>query len=137
MAAALLLLIIALSTSLLLLSAAATTPSSPPPIGLGNCTTTCGDVQVPYPFGLGPPVATKILSGGLRPTAAGPEVPVVLYWVVPVHDEPVDNLTCSKKTARSLCRSRQTRCFNILGGSFCGCESGYEGNPYIEDGCQG
>ncbi|CAL4983117.1 unnamed protein product [Urochloa decumbens] len=46
-----------LASSSQLLSAAAARP--PPPVGSPNsnstCTTTCGDMQVPYPFGLGPP----------------------------------------------------------------------------------
>ncbi|CAN6373228.1 unnamed protein product [Urochloa humidicola] len=45
-----------LASSQLFSFAAAARPP-PPPVGSPNstCTTTCGDMQVPYPFGLGPP----------------------------------------------------------------------------------
>ncbi|CAL4989055.1 unnamed protein product [Urochloa decumbens] len=57
--AALLLLVAAAALMLMasssqLSAAAAAAPSPRVPIGLPNCSTTCGDVVVPYPFGLGP-----------------------------------------------------------------------------------
>jgi hypothetical protein len=36
------------------LSAEAAAPSPAPAIGMPNCSTSCGDISVPYPFGMGP-----------------------------------------------------------------------------------
>ena len=60
--------------------------------------------------------------------------PLVLDWVV-------GNATC--EVARDMpsyaCHSRNSMCVNSTNGQgyLCNCTDGYEGNPYLFDGCRG
>ena len=68
------------AVALVLAMAAAVAAAEAPPapmIGLAGCATACGNVSVPYPFGIGPP---RCYWPGLNLTcdASGPEPPRLL-----------------------------------------------------------
>nr|CAB3466944.1 unnamed protein product [Digitaria exilis] len=64
----------------------------------------------------------------------GDGVPLVLDWVV-------DNKTCvqaMKNQSSYACRADNSVCVNTnySVGYFCNCSQGYDGNPYLNGGCQ-
>nr|CAB3488962.1 unnamed protein product [Digitaria exilis] len=167
------------------------------PIGLPNCTTMCGNVSVPYPFGMEPRCE---LQGGFNVTcdadqrlyfknqytmiiqvinlsvddstvhfAVPPRLPNIsdppgchmfnkleqMGWEVGSSalqglapgDELPGNETCPRDLGSSACHSSYSTCqatsgqykqqTNATTGYVCRCHDGYQGNPYLSDGCQG
>ncbi|KAK1612608.1 hypothetical protein QYE76_036281 [Lolium multiflorum] len=64
-------------------------------------------------------------------------VPFILTWTVADPDRPADFAgNCTREAARNVCKSRDSVCYTSDGRYICSCEHGYQGNPYIPDGCQ-
>ncbi|WVZ53755.1 hypothetical protein U9M48_004656 [Paspalum notatum var. saurae] len=64
--------------------------------------------------------------------------PVVLRWAVKQgFPAPADNSgKCHVEVESGICKSEHSDCITENGGFTCHCHTGYDGNPYITDGCQ-
>ncbi|KAM0838099.1 hypothetical protein ACQ4PT_061179 [Festuca glaucescens] len=174
-----------------------------PALALPGCRDSCGNISVPYPFGIGsgcyrvdglgsrgfelvcnetgpsPPRLTFFsynynladfslatsqvtvyvkattscfdFTGGLIGGDAGAytsvdtsvyrlssdgdiDVPVVLDWAV----RDVGDCSTARNARDFACRSAHSKCFDVAndGGYGCNCSTGYDGNPYLDDGCR-
>ncbi|RCV31724.1 hypothetical protein SETIT_6G201000v2 [Setaria italica] len=77
-------------------------------------------------------VKMSLLSSG---NAAGLVIPAVLDWTL-------NKSSCAAAAKRSDygCVSRNSECLNSTSSAYgyvCRCNDGYDGNPYVSDGCQG
>ncbi|KAK7840987.1 wall-associated receptor kinase-like 10 [Quercus suber] len=63
-------------------------------------------------------------------------VPVVLNWEINAN---LSSLIMGSKSSRSTCQfaNRSSSLGNMSSTFTCSCDSGFEGNPYLVDGCQG
>ncbi|CAL4918032.1 unnamed protein product [Urochloa decumbens] len=88
------------------------------------------------------PVADALVGPpGQRQQGPGIEaVPLVLQWTVTnvsQRDDRFPGPACSPAAARRLCRSANSECTTNGNGDYsCQCRGGYDGNPYLDGGCQ-
>ncbi|CAL5063922.1 unnamed protein product [Urochloa decumbens] len=65
------------------------------------------------------------------------QVPVVMDWVITREDTCIVTTT-TKNHSSYACLSNNSHCVNSTNGivgTQCKCDDGYEGNPYVKDGC--
>ncbi|XP_047047731.1 wall-associated receptor kinase 3-like [Lolium rigidum] len=87
--------------------------------------------------------SAALLNNSLADSSPRTPVPVVLEWAVdsaPLAPPALATTGCPRDAARSACRSSLSSCRNVTGnyrsGYVCQCQDGYQGNPYVADGCQ-
>ena len=64
-------------------------------------------------------------------------VPVALEWTVPLLSIVGTSINLTEDTNSELRRRNTGFISTNYGGSYCYCLDGYEGNPYLDTGCQG
>ncbi|KAJ1269930.1 hypothetical protein BS78_06G015600 [Paspalum vaginatum] len=64
--------------------------------------------------------------------------PLILGWAVKKgFPAPIVNLGhCPREVESRLCKSEHSNCRPANGGFTCHCHTGYDGNPYLTEGCQ-
>uniref|UniRef100_A0A7N2MKF6 EGF-like domain-containing protein n=1 Tax=Quercus lobata TaxID=97700 RepID=A0A7N2MKF6_QUELO len=132
------------------------------PLALPDCSDSCGDVEIPYPFGttegcyrkeeaysfkshkevwyFNPCSFASIIqrdkfnfsSAYLTSLQNNSTLPMVLDWAI-------GNETCeaAQNKGNYICGANSTCSDHNNGSGYrCNCEQGYEGNPYLKNGCQ-
>ncbi|RLM61181.1 hypothetical protein C2845_PM14G09950 [Panicum miliaceum] len=88
------------------------------------------------------PLADELLNVKRSPSRAALEVPLLLLWGIQQGLTPVPRMpanataACSGDTRRVLCKSEHSVCAAGNLGYTCQCQDGYDGNPYLPNGCQ-